>query len=222
MRHYLSSPSVILTILLLTLVVHLLDMSGLIKIYLHDSSVPMGEHDWSVMYLTGTVSKAENLIFVFFACVVQFVAFFIRIAVIILLFAHNLFFLSRIYLRSRASAEIEDSYIVIDPLDVDRCFGMRPANDAFNTQIWILTLFGASGLLSRYNGVCVEGADLTFDNFFVWPLSLPNINLFPETGQWVLAMLWLIALATISMSALVKLLPRINGLADGSELSIST
>jgi hypothetical protein len=222
MRHYLSSPAVVLTILLLTLVVHFLDMSGLIKIYLFDSPVPMGEHDWSVMYLTGTISKAENLLFVFFAYVMQFVAFCVRIAVIVLLFAHNLFFLSRIYLRSRVREEVEENFIVIDPLDVDRCFGMRAANDAFNTQIWILTFFGASGLLSRYNSVYVEGANLTFANFFVWPLSLPDINLFPEIGQWVLALLWLIALATISMSALVKLLPRINGIGDGSELSIST
>ena len=222
MRHFLSAPAVVLSILMLAIFLHFLDMSGLISVYLNGSQVAAGQHDWSVMYLTGAVTKAENLLLVVSAYMVQFVAFFIRVAVMVLVVSHNLFFLSRIYLRSRVPEGQEDNYIVIDPRDVDRCFGMRGASAAFNTQLWILILFGFLALFSRYGNVYIEGAGLTFATFFAWPLSLPEVQLFPDTGQWLLAILWLISLMIVTMSALVKLLPRIKGVADGGELSIST
>jgi hypothetical protein len=222
MRQYLSSPGVVLSILSLAIFLHFLDMSGLISVYISDSEVAAGQHDWSLMYFTGVVTKAENLLLVICAYTVQFAAFFIRVAVMVLVVAHNFFFLSRIYLRSRVPEGQEDNYIVIDPRDIERCFGMRGASAAFNTQVWILILFGSLALLSRYGNVYVEGAGLTFATFFVWPVNLPEVQLFPDTGQWILAILWLISLMIVTMSALVKLLPRIKGVADGGELSIST
>jgi len=71
---------------------------------------------------------------------------------------------------------------------------MRPANDACNTQIWILTLLGGLALFSRYNNVYVEGAGLTFANFSVWPLSFSEVKLFPVKIDDTLLLMTLILL----------------------------
>ena len=181
MRHYLSSPLIAISVLLLASIIQGLDMTELMMVYFSDAPIRPGETDWSVMFAAGVMSKTENFVFVLMAYTVQFTLICFQCFLLVFMFAHNLFFLNRIYQRSVRDG-MEAHFIQIDLDDSDRCFGLRGANGAFNTQLTLLIVFGLLAMLSRFNSVYVDNAPLSFTHLTTWPLDLPNINNFPDVG----------------------------------------
>ena len=72
-------------------------------------------------------------------------------------FRHNLLFLRNVYLRRWVQAGEEAHYFQADPKDVNRCFGFRAANVAFNTRVRAPKIAGAAIFLRRC-GVLVVSA----------------------------------------------------------------
>lgn len=202
-----------------TLIVHLLDAPSTLAPYYGGSAVTS---DWVAMFLvTPEISTTENLVLLVSATTAQFVAVFIGMLAIVLFFRHNLFFLGNIYQRRWVPAGEEGHFFQIDPQDVNRCFGFRVANVAFNAQVQALMIAGAAMFLSRYAHVIGNvGADTETRR----PLGemLAFSTLFPLPSQWLMALSWLVALTVVAMPAVVKLLPRIPGHGAGrANLSIS-
>lgn len=151
------------------------------------------EKDWSIAYLNPntSINKGSNLAMVVSAYAVQFAIVFIGMLLIIIILRHNLFFLSHIYQRRRVTPGEEALRIQIDLDDPDKCFGFRPANDAFNVQVLTLTMAAFFILGTRFTNVG------------------PGTGLFPDIGQWLCTFGWLAALAMVSLPILIKLLPRL-------------
>jgi TIR domain len=189
--------------LLLVVIIHVLDMWPLFVTYATD--VPSEFMDWKSVYLLreAHINKAINLLLLGFAYSAQFCVTFIGILSIILIFRHNYFFVWNVYQRHSMKSEYDLGKFHIDVNDIDRCFGFRIANEAFNTQIKALMLAGAAMFISRYAYAGQSGSI----GFFKWSFSLPSFN-FPLAGQWLMALSWLVALVIVSMPAFVKLLPR--------------
>lgn len=221
MRHYLSSPLLAMVVLALAATIQALDMAELLGVYLANDPIRAGETDWSVMYAAGVMSKAENFVFVLMAYTVQFTLICFQCFLLVFLLAHNLFFLNRVYQRRRVPEGMEAHYIQIDLDDLDHCFGLRGANDAFNTQLLLLIVFGLLAMLPRFNNVYVEGAPLSFDHFTSWPLQLPDINYFPDVGQVLLATFWLLTFFTVVLPSLIKLLPWFSNSFKITEISVT-
>lgn len=221
MRHYLSSPFFVATIFVLAIIRQTLDMTELMQVYFAGAPVRAGEMDWSVMYQAGVMTRMENFLLVVMAYTVQFVVIWFQCLLFVFLLAHNLFFLSRVYQRCRVPAGAENNFIQINLNDPDRCFGLRPANDAFNTQLLLLILFGVLALLSRFNNVYIEDAALSFDHFKVYPFVLPDINYFPDVGQVLISTFWLLTFFIVSMPALIKLLPWFSSSFKITEISVA-
>ena len=170
--------------------------------------------DWASMFQSGAdtacsgvegkVSKTGNVVLVLFAYNAQAAITFLGIIMVIFLFRHNLFFLGNVYQRRRASENQLDRYFKIDVKDVNRCFGFRVANEAFNTQIVCLMIGGLAMLLSRYAHSRDTSGEMT--SLFSWPPQIPELH-FPLAGQWLMALVWLAALAIVAMPGMVKLLP---------------
>lgn len=205
MCHYLTSPILIGAVFAVALMIQVIDMRELMGVYFSGGDVRTGEADWSVMYTAGIMTRWENFTFVLFAYVVQFLVIWIQCLVLFFLLGHNLFFLNRIYQRSRVSKEAEQSFIVIDLDDVNQCFGFRKANDAFNSQVVLLILYGVVALLSRYNNVYIEGASLQFGDVL----------------QWIVSIFWVLTFVIVTLPAWVKLLPRFSSQHKSTEISIT-
>ncbi len=221
MRHYLSSPLLLAAMIGLALMIQMADMAELMMVYFADQPIRPGETDWTVMFAAGVMSKAENMILVFFGYIVQFLAIWFQCLLTLFLLAHNFFFLGRVYQRSRVTPGQESHYIQVDLDDVNRCFGFRGANDAFNSQVVLLILYGVLALVTRFNNVYVEDAPLRFEDLMTWPLNLPQIDYFPDVGQWLVSSFWLLTLFTVSLPAVVKLLPRFSSGSKSVEMSIT-
>ena len=167
--------------------------------YLREDAPVAGAADWANMFLAGDgVSKAGNVVVVVSAYTVQFSIIFLGTLLGLAIALHNGFFLGRIYQRRRVPDGREHAYIHIDLADGDRCFGFRLANDAFNTQVVALALGGTGMLVSRF-AHAPSWSDLA---------NQPELIL-PDVGQAFLVVGWFVALAVVSVPALVKLLPRL-------------
>lgn len=125
-----------------------------------------------------------------------------------------------IYQRQRTREGNFGNYFQIDVNDVNRCFGFRVANEAFNTQVKALMIAGAAMFLSRYaHAKHTDASNIDLSN---WRQVLPDFS-FPLTGQWLMALFWLIALLIVAMPAFVKLLPRMpNRGSNLINLSVET
>jgi len=209
MRSWMSSPKNMGSVLLVALAIQFIDMSELIGVYFIDQVARPGELDWSVMYKIGIVGKWTNFVFVVFAYIVQFMITVLGVYGVTFLLSHNLFFLSRIYQRSRTPAGEEDNYIAIDLNDVNKCFGFRAANDAFNTQVIALILGGAMVLVSRFPNSYTADGGVRLGDLLRWPMTIPETFFFPDIGQILLAIGWFAGLTIVSLPAIVKLLPRV-------------
>lgn len=221
MRHYLSSPLLVLLVFLIAGIRQALDMAELLGVYFGGAPVRAGETDWSVMYVIGVVSWSENIFLVILAYLVQYVVIWFQCLLLMFLFGHNLFFLSRVYQRRRTTAANAEHFIQINLNDPDKCFGLRPANDAFNTQLLLLMVFGLLALISRFNNVYVEDSLLSFEHFKDYPFVLPDISYFPDVGQILLSTFWLLTFFIVSMPALVKLLPWFSRTFKSTEISVA-
>lgn len=219
LRDWLSSPKVMGIALGIAAFIQVADTTELVRVYLFDAPVRPSELDWSVMYQAGTISKTTNALFCLAAYTMQFVLVVIAIWAICFMSAHNLFFLSKIYQRSRVPKGEEGSYITLDLDDVNLCFGFRPANDAFNTQVVGLGIAGFFILFSRFANVAVVDSSVGLTDLVSWS-AIAELQLFPDVGQFLLALGWFLTLWIVSSPALVKLLPRLPGRQARSQLSI--
>ena len=191
--------------LLIVVIVHVLDMWPIVSQYFTDTQPD--RKDWGSMFqLNGSISKTNNFILLIFAYIGQFTATFIGTLTIILIFCHNLFFMRHIYQRQCINDVDYKNYFQIDVDDVNRCFGFRAANEAFNTQIKALMLAGLAMFLSRY--AHVKGNECNITELFSKSPDLNCAASFTAAGQWLMALFWLIALFIVAMPSLVKLLPR--------------
>lgn len=200
LRRWMLSPRIVAGTLLAVLVVHVVDMRKmLVEHYGHCIEPALMERDWATMFrVPNTITWQADLVFSFFAYVVQFAVVLLAFFFGLLIIAHNCFFLRRIYQRRWVPDGEEVGYFQIDLADGDRCFGFRNANDAFNTQIIFLMVGGIAMMVTRFQHT-PTWAGLARD---------PNLIL-PEVGQAMMAFGWLLAFCVISMPALVKLLPRL-------------
>ena len=199
LRLWLLSPRIVVAAVLATLLVHVIDMREfLIDDYVLGFIGDRESFGWRNFYLTGEISKLQNLGFVISAYAVQFAVVLMAFLVGFLLLAHNLFFLRRIYQRRWVPDGEEENYFEIDLGDEDRCFGFREANSAFNTQIILLMAGGIMMLVSRFSNT-VSWQKLTED---------PS-RILPTVGQTMMVAGWFAVLLIISLPALVKLLPRL-------------
>ncbi len=221
MRDWISAPKVMGTVLAVSLAIQVADLRELVTIYLFDAPARLSELDWSVMYLAGVMSKGANAILCLCAYIVQFLITTIGIFGVVFLSAHNLFFLNRIYQRSRVKPGEECNYITLELDDVNRCFGFRTANDAFNTQVIALSIAGVVILMSRFANVGSVNEMISLEQLLQGSWS-KQIVLFPDIGQVLLAIGWFLTLFIISSPALVKLAPRLPFLGAVSELSIDS
>ena len=215
LRNALLSRWVLLSALTITAVITILDLSSVAGIYIRsyfgsgfDSAGAGIEKDWSIFFTsTSGIGRAQNLVLVVLAYGVQFIAVFLAILLVIWSLVHNLFFLRHIYQRRRVVGGDSGMLIKIDLLDPDKCFGFRKAYRAFNTQVLWLIIAGSLLLLSRFVNVAAHKAD--------------THSLFPDVGQWIIAITWICGLLVISLPGAVKLLPRLAfGAADNRELSL--
>lgn len=218
LRRALLSSRIVTVALLITLVIHVLDLQQLSGFYLAGPSeiCPQQagseacaqeepgsrrelsfesftvERDWSVMFLSSEkkIGKWQNLALNLSAYSVQFVLILTGIVLVLLLLRHNWFFLLRVYQRRRVPAGEEHAYIHIDLDDDDKCFGFRRANDAFNTQVLALFVAAVFILFTRFANV------------------RPGSGLFPDAGQLISVFTWLAALSMVALPIAVKLLPR--------------
>lgn len=164
------------------------------------------EKDWSVAYLdpAAGISKWHNAVLNLVAYSIQFAILFLAMLLVLLILRHNLFFLSRVYQRRRVPAGEEHAYIHIDLDDKENCFGFRRANDAFNVQVRALAVAAAFILITRFANVRGDGS-----------------GLFPDVGQVLAVVSWLVALFIVSMPIFVKVLPRLpNALGGGGDTSL--
>ena len=218
LREWLISPKIMGGALLVSLCIQVVDISELFRVYQFDIPVRAGEFDWSVMYQAGILSKTANAWFCASAYFLQTIITTLGIWGMAFLTAHNLFFLRSIYQRGRVSPGNESNYITLDLDDVNRCFGFRVANASFNTQVIALTLAGIIILMSRFTNVAATEGLLTLDDLLQGrPITM---TFFPDIGQTLLAIGWIVALFIITSPALVKLAPRLPYLGALSELSI--
>lgn len=209
MRRSMSSPTIMASMLGLAMTITLLDTLELLGVYLLGNVPRTEELDWSVMYLAGVVPKWVNALFCLSAYTVQFLITFVGCFAFVFVIRHNLFFLQRVYQRRNVIPGQEANYIHIDLSDVNKCFGFRPANNAFNTQVVILIVAGLAILFSRFANVSSLDDDLSLSAVLSWPTPLLQVSMFPDVGQWLLAFFWLVGLLVVSMPAAVKLLPRL-------------
>ena len=166
---------------------------------------PPAANDWSSLYLLeGSISKKTNLALLVFAYLAQFTATFIGMLAIILIFRHNRFFMRHIYQRRWMHEGENKHFFQIDVNDINRCFGFRPTNEAFNTQVKALMIAGVAMFLSRY--AHTRDSEGTILDSLTWPPVMPEFS-FPAPGQWLMAVSWIIALIIVAMPSSVKLLP---------------
>lgn len=221
LRDWMSSPKIMGWALAISIGIQIADLQALVSIYLADSPVEVAELDWSVMYLAGVVSKTTNALFCVAAYCIQFLITTAGIFGIAYLTAHNLFFINRIYQRSRVKPGDEANYITLDLEDVNQCFGFRAANNAFNTQVVGLAIAGIIILTSRFSNVTAVDNSVGLADMFRWS-TLSQMTFFPDIGQTLLAIGWFLTLFIVSSPALVKLIPRLPRVGTLKELSIDS
>jgi hypothetical protein len=217
LRNWLTSPKIMGWTLVISMGVMAADLSELIGVYLSSTPELPGELDWSVMYLSGVISKAANAWFCFFAYIIQALTATLGLFAMAFLLAHNLYFLRSVYQRSRFEPGTEADYITLDLDDVNRCFGFRVANSSFNTQVVAHCIGGFFILVSRFSNVGAVDGLVRWDDLVS---GEANSIFFPDVGQLILAIVWSVALLIITLPALVKLLPRLPGLGKLKELSV--
>lgn len=219
-------PRSLLAAILVSLLIHAIDMGEVVRFYFHYISDPAActdfrERDWAVFFLTGATSFWGNFVFLLVAYMLQFIAATLGFWLVFLLFFHNCFFLRSIYQRGLHGSASKENNIPLNLQDPDLCFGLRSAYSAFNIQVLLLSVVGIFMLLSRFSNVnsaqnvsmyAVISAvpKLLKGEFEQILLLLGKINLgelFPDIGQWILALAWLFIFFVVAMPSMIKMLP---------------
>jgi hypothetical protein len=177
--------------------------------------------DWTTLYLLpDSISLSSNITFVAFAYLGQITATFIGVLVMVLFLRHNLFFVRHVYQRRWFPTGDQRQYFQIDVNDVNRCFGFRPSNEAFNTQVKGLMLAGLAMFISRFVHALQSASNIDPATASAWPAWLPQFS-FPVPGQWLMALFWVLALLIVGLPSLIKLLPWLHRSGDRhADLSI--
>jgi hypothetical protein len=206
LRRAILAPANLVAALIVTALIMVADTGTLAAWYLGLYEGPFPEQDWSTMFVLpeSGISRSSNLwLNVTAYSLAQATAVLIGILSVVVLLRHNVWFLGRIYQRRWVPEGKAASFIQIDLDDVDRCFGFRRANTAFNTQVLWLVIGGLLLQVVRFSNVGKPGspAGLPAD-----PMSFVLTSL-PDFGQWVVAMSWLAAFLMVVLPGLVKFLP---------------
>jgi hypothetical protein len=110
-------------------------------------------------------------------------------------------------------------FIVINLNDPEQCFGFRKIHEGFNYQIGSIVLTGVVIISSRminvkqsqsinfYNSLAKIEFSSHFWNIFKIISELNISELFPDIGQWILLIVWIIFFLVIFIPALIKWLP---------------
>ena len=219
LRNWIASPKLMGLTLASSLLVNAIDVSEMVLIYLDRTPIRPGEFDWSVMYQAGVMSKSANALFCILAYGLQFMIITLGMWCLAILIAHNLFFVRHVYQRSRVAPGEEQNCITLELDDVDRCFGFRAADKGFGTQMIVLGVIGAFTLLSRFTNVDNVADNVRLDELILGTNEVP-LNVFPDVGQAMLALSWVVVLAIITTPLLVKLLPRLPGYGKLDDLNV--
>lgn len=163
-----------------------------------------------------SVDVLTNLSFTLLAYLSQFTIVFIAFMTIALFVRFNLFYLSRIYQRSRVSDEEIGDYIVLNFDDFARSFGFRKLHVSFNIQLLALVIAGLFVLVSRYGNVPSESrpniGELIPQKFRFQELmqlfeKLDISGFFPDIGQIIMSVSWILAFSIVLLPTLTKFLP---------------
>ena len=223
-RNVVASKSSLLFAAVAALAISALDVAEVLCVYVEywtqpEAAVDPREKDWAYFFVTGRVSPASNLGFIFLAYAVQALVFLLAIWLVCLFAKHNLYFLTSIYGRQRDGRAARDSSIVMNLRHRDRCFGFHDAYRAFNTQVYCLVIAGVVMLVSRYPNtgpnVASEVRALVKKwlagnetNFWTLVSSVSIGKLLPsDIGQWMLIGAWLVAVIVVALPGLVKFWP---------------
>jgi hypothetical protein len=215
----------LLAAFIITLLIHAIDLGPYLRFYfslLWGKSVtsrPPVIWDWVLFCLTAPHDRGllyKNLILVLLAYGAQFVLVTIAILLLVLLLRHNVFYLGRIYLRSRGANEAVPNFIVLDLEAQDNNFGLRKLSAQFNIQIMLLALAGCFTLVSRITNSDTSALHKFLQSFspsekIAWDAFSQILNnydaLFPTIGQKMFPIAWLALFVLVMLPARVKLLP---------------
>ncbi|MEH1847855.1 MAG: hypothetical protein V7L25_23465 [Nostoc sp.] len=148
------------------------------------------------------ISISKNFIFLIVAHIPQFIIVFIAFMLISEVLLHNIFYLKLIYQRSKVLPKDINYHIVLDFDDTSERFGLKDISFIFNLQLVTLVVTGLFCLFSRFAYV---PEDKRLD---VLNMQFPKLSdLFPEFGQYIILIAWLIAFIIVLIPSFVKFLP---------------
>lgn len=208
--------------LCVTVIIHLFDLSSIAySYYLGKGAKRPPNWDWALGYLArpdDTMLRYKNMLLVIVAYLSQFGLILLAAMLVVLLLRHNLFYLRLIYLRDRLPSQNVDQSIVLNFDDQDLRFGLLPLSDQFNTQIKLLAILGSFTLISR-----VVLANVTEFRDYLGTLAITDPGrilwetfgkillyrrvLFPNVGQILFPICWLLMFAVVMLPARAKLMP---------------
>ena len=205
-RAWMSSPKLALLVIIVVAALMLIEGHAELKMFVTGIPSATAQLDWSMMHLIGRAHFVGVVLLWLSTEAVQLMLFFIRFIAIFGICAHNLFLLQHIWQRRRADADPSRPLIRIDLDDSERCLGLRRASTAFNLPVLLAVVGGSGILLSRFSNVIGRG-QLQWSDFAHWPINTSTLFFFPDTGQWILAIAWLVAVLVISMPMAIRFLP---------------
>ena len=218
-------PRNLLAVLLVTTVINVIDVREILSFYTAPAALDCPrELDWTVRVLAGgDVSYAENLWLVILAYPCQFLVHAVGLLIFALLLRHNLFYLAHIFQRHRSATRPATHQIVLDFDDAERCFGLRELHSAFNFQIVALISGGLLLLTSRVVNVDATPIGLYYEQLLsrLMPgmisapastatLEFQLMDLFPDAGQVMIGLAWMVCFLIVALPSAVKFLPLIN------------
>ena len=218
LRRSLCAPWILPMSLLVVGVMQVLDVWEVAAHYVGSPGAPADviEKDWSVFFVaTPDVSLMQNAVLVITAYTLQFFLLLVFVLFITFVCRHNLFFLRRIYQARHVAPADRHAYICLDFDDINRCFGLRKANDTFGTQVLCLTISALGALVTRLANSqsdqteALYAAIASVSGFEAFLSAFRPQILFHDAGQMLVPAIWLLGLVLIAMPALVKLLPRL-------------
>jgi hypothetical protein len=214
-------PANLKAVLAIALLINVIDVRELAVHYFGTSTSCPRELDWTVRFLADpSVSRSENLFVVLVAYPSQFIAHSLALMLFGLLFRHNLFYLQRVYQRHRAHRYPQSQHVVLDFDDVERCFGLRVLHSTFNYEIVLLIAGGVCILASRivnvdptplgnqYEALLAALLATRLDSASAAVLTQFRIrDLFPDAGQAMLGVAWMVCFVIVALPSAVKFLP---------------
>ncbi len=208
------NPNITYVALFYDLVLHIFDIGEILKQYLFTFlgyKVQYIEIYWANLYLERKdVDIYANLFFTIIAYLGQFWISIIAVTAISLFLTYNIFYLKIIYQRRR-DKENTLGKVVLNFDDINNCFGLNNINSSFNIQLFMLFFAGVVALFSR---ITLTNYKFQFSNLN--DVNLDNINnlvatlvkyLYPQFGQYVIVVLWLLTFLIVLMPSFVKFLP---------------